>query len=220
MKNALAKIDAVDLQAILARHLPMYRVKVPHYQATMLDSLLEIWQGHHESLLDIGGGTGVIAEAMARLFPVGSVRAIDLVDRFCADLSVQTSSYDGKSIPFETASFDAATINNVLHHVPIAERTSLLCQVRRVVKGPLYIKDHVRTGRLDNLRLTAMDAIGNIPFDGQVSANYLSQDDWQSLAEASGYRIGATACPRAYRGPIHAIIFPNRLETTMRFDPA
>ena len=220
MTYAEAAINVFALQAILSRHLPMYRVKVPHYQAVMLDSVRELWQARHESLLDIGGGTGVIAEAMARLFPVGQVRTIDMVDRFASELSVQTGCYDGTHLPFDDGSFDAATINNVIHHVPVAERAALLCEIRRVVAGPLYIKDHRSTGAIDNARLTVMDAIGNIPFDGQVKARYLSGDDWLALATEGGYRIGATAEPRKYRSGLHAIVFPNRLETTMRFDPA
>ena len=219
MNSATATFDVLDLQAILSRHLPMYKVKAPNYQAAMLDSMVELWQQRHERLLDIGGGTGVIAEAMARLFPVGQVVTIDMVDRFCTDLSVETKSYDGRTLPFEAGQFDAATLNNVLHHVPVSERGALLREVRRVVKGPLYIKDHVSTGTLDNMRLAAMDAIGNIPFDGQVTAQYLSATDWSELAKAGGYQIGATASPRAYRGPLHGLIFPNRLEITMRFDP-
>ena len=220
MSYAAAAINVIDLQAILSRHLPMYLVKVPRYQAVMLDSVRELWQGRHEALLDIGGGTGVIAEAIAQLFPVGQVCTIDMVDRFASELSVQTGCYDGTHLPFEDRSFDAATINNVIHHVPVAERAALLREIRRVVAGPIYVKDHRTTGAIDNARLTVMDAIGNIPFDGQVKAQYLSGDDWLALASASGYRTGATAEPRDYRCGLHAFVFPNRLETTMRFDPA
>lgn len=220
MKAAAAKFEVADLQSILSRHLPMYKAKVPHYQATMLDSLLEVWRGHHDRLLDIGGGTGVIAEAMAKLFPVGEVRAIDLVDRFCKNLSIKTDCYDGRTIPFDAGTFDAATLNNVLHHVPVAERPALLREIRRVVNGPLYIKDHLSTGLIDDVRLTTLDAIGNIPFGGMISAKYLSSREWQSLADMTGWRIGAIAAVRAYRHGPMAMVFPNTLETTMRLDPA
>lgn len=219
--NAVPKtIDAHDLQAVLARHLPIYKAKVPHYQAVMLGSLMELWRGRHERLLDVGGGTGVIAEAIARFFPVGTVEAIDLVDRFCPGLSVRTSSYDGHRIPCADGAFDAATLNNVLHHVPVPARAGLLREIRRVVDGPLYIKDHLSTGIADDLRLAALDAIGNLPFNGMVRAKYLSAREWQALADASGWRLTAHAPPRAYRTGLHAMLFPNRLETTMRFDPA
>lgn len=214
-----AKIEPLELQKILSVHLPMYRRKVPHYQAVMLNNLHAVWQGRPQRLLDIGGGTGVIAEAMARLLPVGQVEAIDVVDRFCPGLDVQTTRYDGRSIPVEDGAFDAATLNNVLHHVPQAERVGLLREIRRAVNGPLYIKDHLSTGVLDDLRLTVLDALGNIPFGGMVKARYLSGREWQDLADQSGWTIGAVANMHAYRHGLHAAVFPNRLETTMRFDP-
>lgn len=220
MKLAAATFDALELQSILARHLPMYKAKAPRYQAIMLDSLFELWRATHDRVLDVGGGTGVIAEAISRLFPVGKVYTIDLVDRFCPNLSIETACYDGRTIPFADGAFDAATLNNVLHHVPVADRVSLLREIRRVVEGPLYIKDHVSIGRLDDLRLTVLDAIGNIPFGGMVNAKYLSAAEWQALADKSGWRIGASASPRSYRSGLLDSLFPNRLETTMRFEPA
>lgn len=220
MTAAAPSVDPLALQAILSRHLPIYRKKVPHYQAYMLESLQELWVERHKALLDVGGGTGVIAEAIARLLPVDHVQAIDLVDRFCSTLSIKTARYDGRMIPFADGSFDAATLNNVLHHVPVGERVDLLREIRRVVNGPLYIKDHVSTGRIDDVRLTTLDAIGNLPFGGMIEAKYLSPGEWTSLAASSGWRVGQTATPREYRSGFVALAFPNRLETTMRFEPA
>lgn len=220
MATAPTTIDARQLQNILAEHLPVFAVKVPHYQAEMLDSLLEVWEGRPQRLLDVGGGTGVIAQAIADLFPVASVEAIDLVDRFCPTLRVSTRQYDGRTIPGADGSYDAATLNNVLHHVPPGARVDLMREIRRAVIGAVYIKDHLTTGFVDDMRLTALDAWGNIPFGGMVKADYLSHTDWDELARAAGYRIGAVASSRAYRSGLAGLAFPNRLETTMRFDPA
>lgn len=215
------KINSIDpqgLQDILSRHLAMYRTKVPSYQATMLNSLGAVWKKRHTRLLDVGGGTGVIAQAMAELLPVDEVLTVDMVDRFCSSLSVTTQQYDGTTLPFADNSFEAATLNNVLHHVPVAARTGLLREIRRVVEGPLYIKDHESCGVVDNLRLTAMDAIGNIPFGGMLWARYLDRAQWEQLASDSGYRITLRAAPLRYRKGAYALIFPNRLETTMRLE--
>lgn len=220
LATAVRPIDPRLLQGILSRHLAMYRNKVPTYQAVMLDSLRELWDDHHRSLLDVGGGTGVIAQAMAELFPVDEVQTVDMVDRFCSSLSVPTRQYDGKTLPFADRTFDAATLNNVVHHVPVAARMALLREIRRVVDGPLYIKDHESRGMLDNLRLTAMDAIGNIPFGGMIWARYLTRAEWEGLAAESGYRIARRAAPKQYRKSIYRLLFPNRLEVAMRFEPA
>ncbi len=220
MAAAPMTIDPRQLQNILAEHLPVFAVKAPHYQVAMLDSLLEVWKDRPQRLLDVGGGTGVIAQAIADLFPVASVEAIDLVDRFCPTLKVPTRQYDGRSIPCADGSYDAATLNNVLHHVPPAARADLMHEIRRAIAGPVYIKDHLSTGVVDDIRLTALDAWGNIPFGGMVKADYLSRAEWDELARAAGYRIGAVAGARAYRTGLAGLAFPNRLETTMRFDPA
>lgn len=213
-------VDRGALQDILSRHLAIYRTKVPSYQATMLDSLHSVWAGPSRKLLDVGGGTGVIAQAIAELFPVGDVVSVDLVDRFCTSLTVATRRYDGTTLPFADDSFDAVTLNNVLHHVPVDARADLLREIRRVAKGPLYIKDHESRGALDTLRLKALDAIGNIPFGGMLWARYLDRAEWEKLAVESGYRIAARAAQAPYRKGAYALLFPNRLELTMRFEPA
>ena len=214
------KVDPAHLQAILGAHLAMYRGKLPVYQADMLNSLRSVWAGPVQRLLDVGGGTGVIAQAMSELFPVGQVQAIDLVDRFCPTLTVAHQAYDGQNIPFDAGHFDAATLNNVLHHVPVAARAGLLAEIRRVTNGPLYIKDHEQRGCIDHWRLTALDAIGNIPFGGMLWARYLTRAEWEGLAAASGWRIAEYAAPVRYRRGSYALIFPNRLEITMRWEPA
>jgi SAM-dependent methyltransferase len=195
----------------------MYRHKPPSYQTVMLNSLLQVWRGPHERLLDIGGGTGVIGQCIDDLFPVGSVTAVDVVDRFCPGLTIETRTYGGETLPFDGGSFDAATINNVVHHIPIDVRAPLFREIGRVVAGPLYIKDHEARGWLDHRRLAALDFIGNIPFGGMVRADYLTRADWQALAAASGYRIVETVQARYRHGPF-AWLFPNRLEITMRWE--
>lgn len=219
MNTQKVNVDFSELQKILGRHLKMYRSRPPRYQAAMLGSLLGIWKEHHARLLDVGGGTGVIAQALAELFPVSHVQTVDMVDRFCSSLTVDVHKYDGRTLPFEDGSFDAATLNNVLHHVPVDARVDFLKEIRRVVCGPVYIKDHESFGVLDNLRLMLLDAIGNIPFGGMLWARYLSRVEWQELALAAGYRIAARV-EGCYRTGIYGKIFPNRLETTMRFEPA
>jgi SAM-dependent methyltransferase len=216
MTEALS-LTADEVATSLAPHLAMYRHKAPTYQTDMLNSLLGVWRGPHDRLLDVGGGTGVIGQCLQDLFPVGSVTAIDVVDRFCPGLTIETRTYDGARLPFDDGSFDAATMNNVLHHVPIPVRPALLADIARVVAGPLYIKDHEQRSWLDRRRLAALDFVGNIPFGGMVRADYLANDEWSRLAENAGYVIAETL-HRPYRHGPFAWLFPNRLEITMRWD--
>jgi len=185
----MSQIALDQVAAVLSRHTDHYRKRPPTYQHVLPNDLAGTWKRPPNRLLDIGGGTGVIAEAMHRLLPVSRVETIDVVDRFFKDLSVATHVYDGERIPFADGSFDAATINNVMHHIPIGVRLAVMAEIRRVVSGPVYIKDHVAASALDHARLTALDAIGNIPFGGQINADYLTMAEWDTLASDAGYTI-------------------------------
>lgn len=203
----------------LSRHLPIYRVRRPVYQAAMLDSLRAIWPAKAARVLDVGGGTGVIAQAISELFPVETVSSVDVEDRFLPSLTVETRTYDGRALPFEADSFDCVLFNNVLHHVQPQDRAPLLRECRRVApQGVLLIKDHLAVSGLDHLRLAALDLIGNVPFHGMVQARYLTRQDWQALADAAGYDIEFAPQAVYRRGPF-ALAFPNRLEITMRWTP-
>lgn len=214
----MSHIALDQVAQVLSRHTDHYRNRPPTYQHVMLNDLAQVWQGRVGRLLDIGGGTGVIAEAMQRLLPVDQVETVDVVDRFFRNLSVATHVYDGQRLPFADGSFEAATINNVMHHIPVAIRPAVMAEVRRVVAGPVYIKDHVAASSLDHARLTALDAIGNIPFGGQIKADYLSMAEWTELAAEAGYLIAAQVTGY-YRTGVMAALFPNRLEAVFRLEP-
>jgi ubiquinone/menaquinone biosynthesis C-methylase UbiE len=206
-------VEAVS--EVLGKRLPIYRLRKPVYQAIMLEALRRVWRPEHRRVLDVGGGTGVIAQAVSELFPVDRVVSIDVEDRFLDTLTIEHRTYDGRRLPFADGEFDCVMFNNVIHHVAPADRLPLLLECRRVAPdGGLLIKDHLQGGRLDRLRLAALDLIGNAPFHGMVRASYLSIDDWRDLARAAGYEIaGQESGP--YRGGLFGLLFPNRLETTM-----
>jgi ubiquinone/menaquinone biosynthesis C-methylase UbiE len=204
---------------ILAQFAPLYTKRAPVYQVEMLNRLQELWAGPHATLLDVGGGTGLMAHAMQNLLPVGKVTAVDVVDRYFEGLSVDTQVYDGTRLPFADGSFCAATINNVMHHIPVESRYMVIREIRRVVAGPVYIKDHLPASKIDHAKLAILDFLGNIPFGGMVKADYLERSEWDALAHAGRYRIAAEISGQYRSGPM-AMLFPNRLEITMRLDPA
>ena len=210
-------ISTDDVAAILARHVPMYRYRKPVYQAVMLSGLRELWSPEDRRVLDVGGGTGVVAQAVKELFPVEQVTSVDVVDRFLPTLDIATAPYDGVTLPFPDRSFDCVLLANVIHHVPVGVRVALLRECARVAgAGHLYIKDHEAKGGLDRLRLAILDALGNTPFGGQVRASYPAHSEWDELAAASGYGIERRLSGE-YRGGLFGALFPNRLEITMRW---
>lgn len=213
---APAALTLAAVQDFMGRHIPLYRTHAPTYQLVLLQSLRAVWNPAHTRVLDVGGGTGVIGQAIKDLFGVPHVTCVDVQDRYLKTLDVTTLVYDGVKLPFADASFDAITISNVMHHVPVDVRVPLMRECARVAGGgPIYIKDHVAASSLDHARLLILDALGNIPFGGMVKADYLTAPEWQQLADACGYRIGESLSGQ-YRSGLFERLFPNRLETTMR----
>jgi ubiquinone/menaquinone biosynthesis C-methylase UbiE len=199
----------------LASRISLYRWRKPVYQAALLSSLGKIWDSSHRSILDIGGGTGIMAQTVKELFPVDSVVSIDIEDRYLDHLSIDTRTYDGTTLPFADDRFDCALMLNVLHHVPKESRASLLKECGRVART-IYIKDHLPKTALDHTRLAILDLLGNVPFGGMVQARYLERAEWQALAEQAGFRIEDWQCNRYRSGPMEWI-FPNSLEVLMKW---
>lgn len=210
------ELTLATVQKFMGRHIPLYRTHAPTYQLVLLQSLRSLWNPGHTRVLDVGGGTGIIAQAIKDLFGAVHVTAVDVEDRFLKSLDIQTLVYDGVRLPFDDGSFDCVTISNVMHHVPQPIRAALMRECARVAgSGPIYIKDHVAASRLDHARLFVLDALGNIPFGGMVKASYLTAGEWQQLADACGYHIDSRVAG-SYRSGLFERLFPNRLETTMR----
>lgn len=217
--SVVNSITIEDVQRCMAPHLPIYSWHKPVYQYVALSNLQRLWDGGHGRALDIGGGTGVLAQTIKTLFSLPCVVSVDVHDRFSDSLSIETAVYDGVALPFADNSFDCALLFNVLHHVPVVQRLPLLRECRRVVgPGPLYIKDHISQGRGDDARLGALDLLGNAPFKGMVKARYLRAADWHDLAAQAGY-APSDRLVGDYRGGLMATIFPNRLELSTRWRP-
>ncbi|MGH8220855.1 MAG: methyltransferase domain-containing protein [Steroidobacteraceae bacterium] len=215
----MERITADAVRGCIATHAPVYSWRKPVYQSIALESLQRLWDPAHRNALDVGGGTGLIAHATKRLFGLDRVVSIDVKHRYRPMLDINAVIYDGTRLPFRDASFDCVLLFNVLHHVPIGFRPALIRECRRIAgRGPLYIKDHLSMGAVDDARLALLDALGNIPFGGMVSASYLSESDWNRLAAETSHREGVRLSGR-YRGGPLAAIFPNRLEISMRWQP-
>ncbi|MGJ0393640.1 MAG: class I SAM-dependent methyltransferase [Methylocystis sp.] len=212
-------ITLESVKRILSAHIPLYTWRLPVYQYVMLSNLRSQWDASHRSALDVGGGTGVMAQAVKTLFGLERIASVDVEDRFLPGLDVERSLYDGVSLPFPDSAFDCILLFNVLHHVPVDHRAALLRECRRVAgSGPIYIKDHLSCGRLDDIRLAALDLLGNMPFGGMLKARYLRDADWLNLARETGHDLSERLSGEYRRGPFEAV-FPNGLEISMVWRP-
>ena len=50
-------VSLATVQALIARHIPLYRTHAPTYQTVLLQAFLALWDPAHARVLDIGGGT-------------------------------------------------------------------------------------------------------------------------------------------------------------------
>lgn len=212
-------ISVDDVSRSMSAHVPLYSWHKPVYQHVALTNLQRLWDTRHSSALDVGGGTGVMAQAIKTLFGLDHVTSVDVQDRFLPSLSIETAIYDGTALPFPDGSFDCILLFNVLHHVPVASRATLMRECRRVAGyGPIYIKDHISRGAADDVRLAILDLLGNAPFRGMVKATYMRDEDWHDLAIGTGHGTSERLSGPYRAGPFEAL-FPNRLEVSMRWHP-
>src|SRR5262249_27019138 len=75
------EVSLPKVQALLARHMPVYRAYAPNYQTVLLQSFLALWDPVYTRVLDVGGGTGIIAQAMKDLLGIAHVTSVDVEDR-------------------------------------------------------------------------------------------------------------------------------------------
>jgi len=141
----------------MSAQVSLYSWHTPSYQYVALTNLQQLWIRviAARSML---AGDGVMAQTIKTLFRLNRVASVDVQDRFLPSLNIETAIYDGTTLPFADDSFDCILLFNVLHHVPAADRMALIHECHRVAgRGPIYIKDHISRGVLDDARLAILD---------------------------------------------------------------
>jgi 2-polyprenyl-3-methyl-5-hydroxy-6-metoxy-1,4-benzoquinol methylase len=123
--------------------------------------LISTWVPRAQRILEVGCGEGAMTERIARTYPDASVMAIDIAPNigrlfrednpgghslgrqssavtFCQETVEEVSLR-------EPASFDLVVLSDVLHHVPVEARASLISAIDRAMapNGSLVFKDWV-----------------------------------------------------------------------------
>lgn len=129
---------------------------------------------HNKRILDIGSGNGRLVSQILGLRPDLEIHGIDV--NCNPDSAIPIEIYDGKTLPFDTDSWDICMASDVLHHCddPIA----VLREMSRVAKVAIVLKDHVADTRFSRYLLCIMDWVGNVGYGTKVPFNFFSSSEW------------------------------------------
>ncbi len=153
---------------------------------------------HGARVLDIGAGSGDLARRVMALRPDVTIEGVDVLVR--PDTAISVRLYDGVSLPFPDASFDAVILVDVLHHTD--DPGAVLAEAVRVARH-VVVKDHFRDGLAAGATLRLMDWVGNAAHGVRLPYNYLSRREWAALWRERGLLPGELADRLAlYPGPL------------------
>jgi SAM-dependent methyltransferase len=188
---------------------PFYRLRLTEYVGRLLPD-------GPCALLDVGAGDGSLGLAFQTFRPQTTMVGLEVAVRTATRPGARILPFDGRAIPFTDGSFDVALLSNVLHHASDAD--ALMREVRRVTRKRIIVKDHLSSGRIDDLKLAALDVMGNLRLGAQVGAIYLSQERWAELFGSLPSVRVSTFRNLPFRRGLLELFFSNDLEVIFALD--
>ena len=188
------------------------KVIMPEYISLLGSNVTDFDDSLHgdEHILVVGCGSGRVAIELAKLLTTGQVTGIDIFEQVNKDgpnrpsenariegvKNKVTFQYgDATNIPFEDASFDLLTMDNVLHEIEEEElKIQALSEAYRVLKpgGRLVILEWIRNRKMSTRFLF-------------FAFMFKSLDYWNTLLAAfTDYQIGD---PHVIKGPIDIVVY-------------
>ena len=140
-----------------------------------------------QRIMDFGAGRGNCIAHLQAEFPQAALTALDVSARSLTHCSarairpLETVCYDGRTLPFEDASFDLVFTACVFHHIPAEDHIRLLAEIRRTLspKGRFMLFEHNPWNPLTR------HAVATCPFD--VNAVLISAPEMRPRFRAAGF---------------------------------
>jgi len=136
------------------------------------------------SVLDVGCGNGQLAHNINQERDDLAFTGIEVLLREKTWIPVRI--FDGRTLPFESASMDVVMFVDVLHHAD--DPITLLREATRVARKGVIIKDHLLEGVWAESTLRFMDYIGNARYGVALSGNYWRRREWEQAFVALGMK--------------------------------
>lgn len=148
------------------------------------------WVPQASSILEIGCGEGAVTQRLAVLYPQARITGIDITPRLGRLYNGERGRIDFRQVSAETVaaehpgSFDLVLLGDVLHHVPLAARRSLLSAARETLApdGHFVFKEWLRSRTPIHWACTASDRY----LTGD-DVSYLSKTEAEDLIEQVFY---------------------------------
>ena len=160
---------------------------VHHRRVRVLIQKLSALLPDRGRILDVGCGDGLLSSLLQQNKPNTSITGIDVMVRRATHIPVE--QFDGRSIPFADASFDAVIFVDVLHHTDAP--MILLREAVRVAREAVVIKDHTKNGLAADATLRFMDRIGNRRYNVPLAVQLLVETEmagcFRRIESENGY---------------------------------
>jgi SAM-dependent methyltransferase len=157
---------------------------VYNHRMELLSDIISTQLHDGQKILDIGCGDGKIDYLIMQKKKVDII-GVDVLVRSTTYIPVQ--EYDGHVLPFTSNTFDVVLLIDVLHHIGVP--LGIMQEAKRIAKGNVIIKDHLREGFLAYSTLKFMDYFGNAHYGVRLPYNYLNKSEWDTLFRQVGLTI-------------------------------
>lgn len=185
------------------------------YKVEYVASMLARAGQSPRAILDFGAGIGNSYAPLRRMFPGSRIVSLDVSE---ASLSVcrklypgaETCLYDGRTIPFDDATFDLAFTACVFHHIAASDHIGLLGEIRRVLcpEGCFFLFEH------NPLNPLTRHAVRTCPFDEQ--AVLITGREMKRRMSSAGFSTSRLQYQLFFPGPLAAF---RPLERALRWIP-
>jgi len=123
--------------------LPLVRAKHDIFLSEKANQLIQIAHRHFQNIdtlkvLDVGCGVGLMEKALDGKFQqlIGVDVASSAIEKAIqVGLQAEFHHYDGARLPFENGQFDIAFACCLFHHIPPEERSNMINEMFRVIRG-------------------------------------------------------------------------------------